>query len=177
LPPLKGPRELVQINQITEKDSDGNYQPVIVAMKRGIREFFGLDRLPADDPILYGEYATGPNAGLTYRKRLGGFRQASYTIHFAGNVEINEYSFENGTWTESTRQMQSITFGLPKGHSTHEVLSFIEQTVVATNGSENLRKLRTPEGNSYDISEWGESEVPNPNQGSGDPAPAPSPTP
>jgi len=173
--PLKGQRELVKINQITRKDKNGNNVAVIAEMKRGIREFFGLDVLPADDPILYGTYQAGPNQGKTYRKRLGGFRQGSYTIEFAGDVSVNEYEFQNGSWTQTSRQMKSVTFGLPYGHSTHEVLSFIEKTIVANSGSDNLSKLRTPEGNSYDISEWSGADVPNPDAVS--PSPTPTPTP
>lgn len=160
--PLKGPRDLVRIPQITTmRDDDGDDVPEKVAilceMKRGIREFFNLDRVPTDDPILYG---TLPN-GKEYRKRLGGFRHGSYTITFAGDVELNEYSFTDSGWTASTRNMKSITFGFPHGHNTIQVISFIEDQLGSTPTADKLNKLITPEGNSYDLFFTSEDEVPD----------------
>lgn len=162
MPPLKGPRDLVEIPQITTKRDDNNdgtkeKVAVIVLMKRGIREFFGLDRIPTDDARLYGTLPSGEQ----YRKRLGGFRHGSYTISFAGDVAINEYEFVSNSWQASSRNMKSITFGLPHGHNTIQVLDFIEENLSSSEVADSLNKLITPEGNSYPLNFSSEGDVPD----------------
>ena len=161
--PLKGPRDLVKIPQITtmrDDDGDGTKEkvPVVVEMKRGIREFFKLDRIPTDDPLLYG---TNSTTNKQYRKRLGGFRHGSYKITFSGDVEIKEYEFTDSGWQESTRKMKSISFGLPTGHNTIQVLAFLENKLEGSAEADKLNKLVTPEGNSYPLNFSDTNTVPD----------------
>jgi len=163
MPPLKGPRDLVKIPEITtfrDDDGDGTKEkvPVVVEMKRGIREFFGLDRIATDDPLLYG---TNASTGKQYRKNLGGFRHGSYTITFAGDVSFNEYEFTSSGWTASSRDLKSITFGLPLGHNTIQVLAFIEEKLEGSAEADKLNKLVTPEGNSYPLNFSSTNTIPD----------------
>jgi hypothetical protein len=151
--PIRGDRQLVEIAEIT-RDFNGTEQPIICKMKRGIKEWFdGLEELTLDSPRLTGTFSgSGSNSGATFYRRIGGFRESSWTLKRLGKFTITEYYFDdNGDWVNSSSEFKTITFGMPSGCTVNEIIDFLIAKV-PEDEKDSLTKLITPAGVSVDLS-------------------------
>lgn len=151
--PIRGDRQLVEIPEIT-RDFNGTEQPIVCKMKRGIKEWFdGLQELTLDSDRLRGTFSgSGSNSGASFYRRIGGFRESSWTLKKLGKFSITEYYFDDsGNWTNSSKEFKSITFGMPSGVSVIEIIDFLTAKV-PEDEKDSLTKLITPAGVSVDLS-------------------------
>jgi hypothetical protein len=125
--PIRSPRQVYKIPEITNKRANNANEPVIVKMKESIADFLGLTPVPYNDPIWNGTFSgSGSNAGKPYRRRLGGYREASYTLVANTSFRITELIRQaDGSYNPVQKNFRTITFGLPAGHSVREVVAFI----------------------------------------------------
>lgn len=157
--PVRSPRKLYLISQITvnlDDDSDatdppgGTVRPVIAKIKEGIGDFLGLTALAWNDPIFTGTFGgSGLNQGAAFRRNLGGFRVASYTLISSSFFTIGEryYNEETGLLVVANKQFKSVSIGFPKGHSVNEIISWLAQTA----NFNQIAAIRTPAGRRIDI--------------------------
>ena len=161
--PVRGKRRLYLINSILvnldddpdnidtapDQTVDGATRPIIAKIKQPIGDYFGLTPLNYNDPIFNGTFAgSGLNQGAAYRRRLGGFREASYKLVAEDNFQINERVDDgSGAITIVETLFKSVSIGLPKGHSVTEVLNWISNF----DNFENIRTLVTPAGHGIDL--------------------------
>jgi hypothetical protein len=150
---------LYLINQILVNNNDdpddidtqaGNTtRPIIVKMKRAIGDYFGLTPLAFNDPIWTGTFGgNGLNTGSEYRRRLGGFKDAAYTIVAKNVFTLTERIVQaDGTTADQTRDYKSVTIGFPKGHSVTEFVDWL----VSTTRLEEIAYIRSPRGYRTDI--------------------------
>lgn len=154
--PIRSPRKVYLLEGFT-KPTEGNPEgssAVYVKMKKSIGDFLGMTPLPYNDPAWTGVFAgeTG-NGGATYRKRLGGYRAASYKFKAVSLFSITEYYLEKQTdgsyeYKTAAADFQSFSIGFPKGHSVSEVVTWIGNTDVV----DQIEQIITPAGASIDIS-------------------------
>lgn len=162
--PIRSYRLLYKIDQITDLEPEppdaipdlpgttpGKIKkPIYVLMKRSIGDFLGLVPLDWDDPSLTGTYqGNGGNKGSLYRKRVGGFRVASYTLVAVGKFSINEYLLQpDGSVNETPKLFKTISIGFPIGHSVNEFVTFLKTTGIIG----QVAAIRTPAGRSVPVS-------------------------
>ena len=83
-----------------------------------------------------------------HRKRIGGFRVASYTLLATTQFDITEYiKKDDGSYGTATKKFRSISIGLPRGHSVNEFITFL----VAAGKTANIRGIRTPSGRTIPV--------------------------
>lgn len=125
-------------------------KPIYCLMKKSIGDFLGLVPLDWDAEELTGTYqGNGGNKGSKYRKRLGGFRVASYTLVAVNQFELIEYvKQDDGSIDEIPKKFRTISIGFPTGHSVNEFVTFLKTTGVI--GQVSL--IRTPNGRSIGVS-------------------------
>lgn len=144
--PISGPRLLYKIPQIQvgEDATGAGGRPIFVKIKEPIADFLNLNQVAYNDPELIGTFGgSGTNQGFKYRKRLGGFRQDSYTLVARTEFSIGELETSPAGITGSvTKKYKSITIGFPKGVSVREFMAWIASTGV----SGEISYIRTPRG-------------------------------
>ena len=170
--PIKSYRLLYKLTSITSAVNDNpsavdpgaggtpaqTTKPLYCLMKKSIGDFLGLTPLAWDAPELTGTFKVSTAAGETvagnegtkYRKRLGGFRVASYTLIAITQFDITEYvkNPTTGAITTTQKKYRSISIGLPTGHSVNEFIAFI----VATGKASLISGIRTPAGRLIPVS-------------------------
>lgn len=160
MPPIRSPRRLYLISNVTANQDDnkdgidpatgGTTRPVIAKIKEAIGEYFGLTPMAYNDPLFTAVFGgEGTNSGATFRKRFGGFRDASYTFIAKDQFSISEIVTNptTGATSRVTNEFKSITVGFPKGHSVTEIIKWLE----TTNKLSEIRYLRSPSGASTDL--------------------------
>ena len=164
--PIRSPRVLVEIETITsnlddnpdaidtapDQTADGLKRNLFVKMKKGIANYLGFDPVAWNDPRMLGVFGgNGLNQGSEYRKNIGGFRVASYTLISKATFQIEEEYFDDntGVYTIATNPFRTMSIGLPKGHSVHEFIT----TLAGANNFDNIAAIRTPAGRKIDIYE------------------------
>jgi hypothetical protein len=130
--PIRSPRQLYRIPAIKEGEAaDGTGgTDLFVKMKEATADWLGLLPVAYNDPALTGTFGgVGPNAGYKFRKRVGGYRDASYTLIAKTSFTINELILQDdGTYQVQARKFKSISIGFPKGHSVREFVNWIGGT-------------------------------------------------
>lgn len=123
---------------------------VYCLMKKSIGDFLGIVPLDWDAPELTGTFAgAGGNKGSKYRKRVGGFRVAAYTLVAIDRFTINEYVPQaDGSVVLTPGKFRTISIGFPKGHSVNEFVDFIKSTGIVG----QVAQIRTPTGRSFGVS-------------------------
>lgn len=149
--PIRGDLVPVEISEITREvttEQGTEEQAIIVLMKRGIAEFFGLDPIPTNDERFKGtfpEVAGNTNSGASYRRNLGGRGDASYKFISAGSLDITEYFYnEENVQTTETRTVKSFTQGFPRGHSVTEIVDWLE--TLDSSITDKIREIVAPSG-------------------------------
>jgi|GEM_PF-5749031 len=133
--PIRSPRRLYEIETITENLDDNPD---------------AIDTAPGQNPRMVGVFkGNGLNTGSQYRRNLGGFKVASYTLIAKTFFVINEQYYDNvnGILVEATKKFRTMSIGLPKGHSVHEFITFLG----GADNFENILALRTPAGRRIDL--------------------------
>lgn len=146
--PIKGARKLYKIPEITvgENAAGTGGRAIIAKIKEPVAELLGLTEIPYNDPDLIGTFSgTGPNAGFKYRKRLGGYRQASFKIVAKTEFEVLEQiRDESGDTILSEKKYKSISIGFPKGVSVREFVNWIGSKAIVS----QVSYIVTPSGSS-----------------------------
>lgn len=162
--PIRSPRALYEIAAIGQNLDDnpdaideapietegGTVIEIYALIKKAIGDYFGLVPLPWNDPRLTGIFNEGgTNAGARYRRRIGGYRVASYTFVAKSQFLISEeyYSKDTGEYILETNPFKSMSIGLPKGHSVNEVLTWVLQW----ENIDNIAGMITPAGRRIDM--------------------------
>lgn len=150
--PVRGSRRLYLLNEIQVRqgsDDGATTRPILAKIKQPIAEYFGLTPVAYNDPIFNGTFGgNGLNAGARFRKNLGGFKDAAYTLIAENNFQINERVDDgSGNFVAVESLFKTVSIGLPIGHSVSEVIDWIS---TFTN-FDNIRALRTPNGNRVDM--------------------------
>lgn len=157
--PIRSSRAVYQINLIRANNDDTpniidrtpaatnpeTTRIIYVKMKVAIGEWLGLSPLAYNDPAFTGVFQPGGlNAGLQYRRRIGGFKQASYTLVAETFFEINELvtNLETGQVTRPIKRVKTMTIGFPKGHSVTEIINFL----ASTGRLPDIKGIRSPAG-------------------------------
>ena len=163
--PIRGSRKVYKIDLIkTNVDDDpaiidnlpagtevSTTRSIFVKIKLPIAEWLGLTPLAYDDPLFTGTFVgNGLNNGAKFRKRIGGFREASYTLIADTFFQVNEQvvDLETGTVTRPLKNLKTMTIGFPRGHSVTEVIAFI----ASTGKLGEVRAIRSPSGIATDVS-------------------------
>lgn len=125
-------------------------KPIYCLMKRSIGDFLGITPLPWDSPELTGTFGgDSGNKGSLYRKRVGGFRVASYTLVAVDRFSINEYVPQpDGSIDIVPGKFRTISIGFPTGHSVNEFVNFMKTTGVI----DQIAFIRTPAGRAIGVS-------------------------
>lgn len=125
-------------------------KPIYCLMKKSIGDFLGVVPLEWDAPELTATFGgNGTNKGSLYRKRVGGFRVASYTLVAVGKFTINEYVTQaDGSIQPQPKLFKTISIGLPSGHSVNEFVKFLKTRGVI----DQVSAIRTPAGRSIPVS-------------------------
>lgn len=161
--PVRSPRRLYRTNLITVDQDDipdvidklpgdatpQTRRPIIIKMKEGIGDFLGFTPLAWNNPIFSGVFAgNGLNQGASYRKLLGGYRDASYTLIAETQFTITEKFIDNsGTFTTLESQFNTVSIGFPKGHSVNEVIRWLGTSTAFG----QIAAIRTPAGHRIDL--------------------------
>jgi len=157
--PIRSPRRLYEIVQMqVNLDDDpaaidlppgqtyaGDSRPLFVKMKQGIGDYLGLTPVPYNDTRLVGVFGgNGLNTGSPYRRRVGGFRDAAYTLIAKTTFVISETYFDPITKTvvQTNKQFRTMTIGFPKGHSVKEFVDFI----ATCDNFDKIQGYRSPKG-------------------------------
>jgi len=133
-------RQVYKIEEITV-NRGGTEEPIVAKIKKSHADLFGLTPIAADDAIWTGTFGgSGSNAGKTYLRKLGGFRERPFTFVAKDkfSLTVNAASGE-GTTTE---EFKSITIGLPKGATALEVKNWLDTLAVRT----QVAAIITPNG-------------------------------
>jgi mRNA-degrading endonuclease RelE of RelBE toxin-antitoxin system len=125
-------------------------KPIYCLMKRSIGDFLGIVPLDWDAEELTGTYqGNGGNKGSKYRKRVGGFRVAAYTLVAIDRFTLNEYvPQEDGSISVIPGKFRTISIGFPIGHSVNEFVAFLKTTGVVG----QVAAIRTPNGRTIGVS-------------------------
>lgn len=165
--PVRSPRYVYELNiTITENVDDdkaaidaaptqtvsGTQKQIYVKMKRSIGDWLGLTPLAYNNSIWTGTFKAGQtgatNTGSKFRRRVGGFRVASYTLIARGTFTIPELVRQaDGSYLTVNTKFKSVSIGFPRGHS---VTEFIDWLGTTTKMGE-VEAIRTPAGNTVPI--------------------------
>jgi hypothetical protein len=155
--PIRSPRSIYQVNLITTNLNDnttgtdtgtGTNRPIFVKLKEAIGDWLGIKPVAWNNPLLSGTFGgNGSNKGFKYRKRLGGFREASYTLIAKTKFSIPEIVLETDGFKVVNSEYATITIGFPKGHSVTEVIAWIMSSARAN----EIRAVVTPNGVRHQI--------------------------
>ena len=160
MPPIRSPRRLYLISQITVNIDDvnnaidpvtgGTTRPIIAKIKEAVGEYLGLTPLAYNNAIFTGTFTgDGTNKDAKFRKNLGGFKDASYTLIAKDQFLIKEFVRApiTGNLSRVESDFKTITIGFPKGHSVTEVIKWLE----TSSKLPQIRALVTPAGHRVDL--------------------------
>lgn len=141
--PIRSPRGLYKIAQIT-RPQGALRVPVLAKFKRTVGDWLNLDEVEYNDPIFSGVFSgSGLNQGAKYRKRLGGYRSASYILVAKTQFVVQEYVRNaQGDYVKQDKKVKTISLGFPRGHSVNEVVAFVG----STNRLNEIDAVITPSG-------------------------------
>lgn len=165
--PIRSPRRFYKVDLIKRDNDDdpdvidklpGDTLPqtttsIVVKMKEGIGDYFGLTPAAWNDPIFSGIFGgNGLNTGAKYRRNVGGFRDASYTLIADGLFSIEEKYYEDNllgkpTLITETKDFKTMSIGFPIGHSVNEVIAWL----ATLDNFDTILALRTPAGKRHDL--------------------------
>lgn len=162
--PIRSPRQVYKIEAITvniDEDQEGpdvgpagtvsgQKRPIVAKIKESIAEYLGLSPIEFDDPIWTGTFqAGGYNVGAKFRKNLGGFREASYTLVAHNSFSIKErIKQENGSYSIRTKEFKTISIGFPRGHTVTEIVAWLK----TLNNFSKVAAVVTPQGRRVPLS-------------------------
>lgn len=163
--PIRGNRKIYKIDLIQANVDDNpaiidnlpagtevkTTRSIFVKIKVPIAEWLGLTPLAYNDPLFTGTFAgNGLNKESKFRKRIGGFKEASYTLIADTFFQVNEQvvDLETGVVTRPLKNLKTMTIGFPKGHSVTEVIAWI----ASTGKLSEIRAIRSPSGVATDVS-------------------------
>lgn len=146
--PVRGPRFVYRITliRVANDDQAAAIDPAIttgadvqttreafVKMKRSIGDWLSLSPIAYNDAVWTGTFAAGQtgatNTGTTFRRRVGGFKEASYKLTARTRFIIPELvQQENGDYIQVNSPFRSISIGFPKGHSVTEIINWLATT-------------------------------------------------
>lgn len=118
---------------------------IYVKMKVAIAEWLGLTPLAHNSPEFTGTFqGNGLNKGLKYRRKIGGFRVASYTLIATDFFTVSEQvvNLETGQVSRPLKRLKTMTIGFPKGHSVTEIVNFL----ASTGKLPDIKAVRAPSG-------------------------------
>ncbi len=164
MPPIRSPRRVYKIEQIRRNLDDdpdnidsapdqtilGQSVFIYCKMKEGIGEYLGLTPLDYDAEEYRGVFGgNGLNAGSLYRRRIGGFRVASYKLVANSVFNITEKYYPEGSkqLTTQVNQFKTMSIGFPKGHSVWEVVNFLG----TTGRIKDILRVIPPAGHAVDL--------------------------
>ena len=162
--PIRSPRRVYKIEQIRvnlDDDPDnidsapdqtilGQSVFIYAKIKEGIGNWLGLTPLDYDAEEYRGVFGgNGLNAGSLYRRRIGGFRVASYRLvaKTTFNIEERYYEGDSKTPTVAFKQFKTMSIGFPKGHSVWEVVNFLG----TTGRIKDILRVIPPAGHAVDL--------------------------
>jgi hypothetical protein len=156
--PVRGRRRLYLIDAITANLDDnpgatdtpgGTTRPIIIRMKKAVGDYFGLEPLLFNDPLFTGTFGgEGLNQGATFRRRLGGFKDAVYKLIAETSFDLTEQIFEaDGSSTTENRSYRTLSIGFPKGHSVTEVIDWL----ASLNNFDQINSIVSPAGYKTDL--------------------------
>lgn len=125
--PIRSPRSLYRINAVTRPGPNNTEIPVLCRFKRSVGDWLGLIPVRYDDPIFNGTFTgTGLNQGARFRKRVGGYRAASYVLVARTQFVVQELVLQpNGTYQPVPKSVRTISLGFPSGHSVTEIVEWL----------------------------------------------------
>ena len=146
--PVRGPRFVYRITLIRVPNDDqlATIDPAIttganvqtsrdayVKMKRSIGDWLSLLPISYNDAIWTGTFAAGQtgatNTGTIFRRRVGGFKEASYKLTARTRFVIPELvRQQDGNYIQVNSPFRSISIGFPKGHSVTEIINWLATT-------------------------------------------------
>ncbi len=149
MPPARSNRQYYKIPEITvTRNVSGTPtdEPIIVFMKKSHADLLSLEPIEADDPIWDGEFGgTGDNAGKAYLRRLGGYKQLSYTLVAEDKFTLT-VNTADGQDTEEV-EFKSIGIGFPRGVSAIEFKNWIQ----ANDAADQIAAFVTPDGRRFPL--------------------------
>jgi hypothetical protein len=167
--PIRSPRRFYKVNvSLIKRDNDdapdvvdklpGDTTPqttraIVVKMKEGIGDYFGLTPAAWDDPIFNGVFkGNGLNKGANFRRNIGGYKDAAYTLIANELFSIKEKYYDKDLLGKPvletpTTKFKTITIGFPVGHSVNEVIKWL----ATLDNFDTVLALRTPAGKRHDL--------------------------
>lgn len=166
--PIRSPRakykiELIKVHLDDDSDAidlaptdtvNGTKRDIVVLMKEAIGDFLGLTAMAWNDPLNFGIFRTNPNqagatnAGAAFTRRVGGFKQGSYTFEAKERYTISEIVKNDNGFTRSNANFRTFTIGFPRGHSLNEIARWF----ATTQGFNQTRAIITPNGARFPLS-------------------------
>lgn len=160
--PIRSPRALYKITLVDvhlDDDDDaidpaptqtvaGTKRAIVVNMKEAVGDYLSLQPMAWNDPLFFGTFKTPPaqtgatNAGAEFYRRLGGYKEASYTFEAMTKFTISEIAKSDNGYSRSNADFRTFSIGFPRGHSVIEIIRWI-----AGNPRFNdIRAIVTPNG-------------------------------
>jgi len=162
--PIRSPRQIYKLSTIQVNLDDnatatdtaptqtvaGTKRPIYIKMKESVGDWLGLKPLAYNSADFTGTFGgSGLNQGANFRRRIGGFRDASYTLIAKSEFTVKELVKQaNGSYSQVDKKVKTISIGFPKGHSVVEVINFL----AATGKLSEVIAIRTPAGSRVSIS-------------------------
>jgi hypothetical protein len=160
--PIRSPRLIYEIDVITRnldddpaaidtaptQTVDGTVSNIYIKMKKAIGDYFGLEPLASNDPVFNGVFGgDGLNKGSSYRRNIGGFKAASYTLKAKTTFVLEEEYYDSiqGTVIQTNKAFRSMSIGFPTGHSVYEVFFWLNSLT----NNDKIAAVVTPEGNRH----------------------------
>lgn len=138
------------IDAAPSETEGGTMRPIFVKIKEAIGNYLGLTPIPVNDARFTGTFGgEGTNKGSKYRRNLGGFREAAYTLVAKTVFRVTERkpNQAGAGFVESIGEFSTMTIGFPKGHTVHEFVNFI----LSVPNADQISAIITPAGRRIDL--------------------------
>ena len=165
--PIRSPRYVYELNiTITAYNDDdpaaidtapaqtvsGTARSLYVKMKKSIGDWLGLSPMAYNHPAFTGTFKAGQtgatNTGSKFRRKVGGFRVAAYTLIAETDFEIPELvKQDDGSYKTVNTKFKTISIGFPMGHSVNEFIDWLG----TTSRIGEVAAVRTPHGATHPI--------------------------
>jgi hypothetical protein len=162
--PVRSPRKIYKITSIKVNLNDvpgidnlpgstteaKTTRDIYVKMKKSHGDYLGLTPLTYNDAVFTGTFKGGGlNNGSTFRRRVGGFRHASYTLIAKTFFAVTEtvVNLSTGAVTNPVKRVKTLTIGFPKGHSVSELVTFLS----TSSNFNQIEAVRGPSGARTDL--------------------------
>jgi hypothetical protein len=142
-----------EIDKLPDDNTPQTTTSIIIKMKEGIGQYFGLSPVAYNDPIFNGVFAgNGLNKGAKYRRNVGGFKDAAYTLIANELFSIEEKYYEDNllgkpTLRTESKDFKTMSIGFPIGHTVHEVITWL----ATLENFDTILALRSPAGKRHDL--------------------------